>query len=445
MWVKIEVVHHDQKMIYLPAAQAKDCGPAPAVKFGGKSTIAGVQTQDDLEEAGENSFETPGRIKLTDKLQAELHMPEAPVYQVHLHNSRISFGPVIGLLLGNATGRYNPLHMMKYSDRFGVYPQVGGLIYAFSPKFINWRDLSAYGLYYNYDAALWEYGLFPLPEVIYRRDFHTDPNQIKRLEESTQGKLFNSYRFSKYELYDFIKLNNELKQHLPPTEYSDDFDQIRKFIHRHHKVILKPIDLSRGRGICVVEKNNEKYKIVDLRSKHPIIYELYNDELLENFFGVYPDFFNNYLIQKYLPLAQIGNAPFDIRVVMQKGPDQEWGCTGIECRVSKNGYLTNISRGGFALGLEEALQQAFPLEHADLPGRLHQLCWKFCSYMDTAGEHFAEFGLDIAIDTDRNLWIIEANVFPSFKGFKKMDLDTYLSIRYTPLLYAASLTSFGAP
>ena len=67
----------------------------------------------------------------------------------------------------------------------------------------------------------------------------------------------------------------------------------------------------------------------------------------------------------------------------------------------------------------------------------------FCLYMDTFGEHFAEFGLDIAIDTDKRLWLIEANVFPSFKGFKKMDLETYLSIRYTPLLYAASLTQFG--
>jgi glutathione synthase/RimK-type ligase-like ATP-grasp enzyme len=63
--------------------------------------------------------------------------------------------------------------------------------------------------------------------------------------------------------------------------------------------------------------------------------------------------------------------------------------------------------------------------------------------MDASGEHFAEFGIDIAIDTNKNLWLIEANVFPSFKGFKKMDRDTYLSIRYMPILYALSLTQFG--
>jgi hypothetical protein len=49
-----------------------------------------------------------------------------------LTGNTIVFGPVIGLLLGDATHRYNPIHMEKYSDRFGVYSEIGGVIYAFS-------------------------------------------------------------------------------------------------------------------------------------------------------------------------------------------------------------------------------------------------------------------------------------------------------------------------
>jgi hypothetical protein len=63
--------------------------------------------------------------------------------------------------------------------------------------------------------------------------------------------------------------------------------------------------------------------------------------------------------------------------------------------------------------------------------------------MDQMGHHFAEFGLDIAVDENKAIWLIEANVFPSFKGFKKMDRNTYLAIRYMPLQYALSLTEFG--
>lgn len=444
MWAKIKVVHCDQKIVYLPSTLAPQCGPTTILIFGGKSTQTNIQCQDGLKPTTENSFENPCEIKLSDKLRDELNIPGTPVYQIKVTDSYITFGPVIGLLLGNATHRYNPIHMMKYSDRFGIYHKVGGLIYAFSPKFINWREQTAYGLYYNYDTELWEYGCFPLPEVIYRRDFHSDPDLIKRLVKYTGGRLFNSYRFNKYELYDFIRLNDELKKHLPPTEYSQEFDQIKEFINYHNKVILKPINLSRGRGICVIEKIDSKYKVIDFRPKRPTVYELYNDELLENFFDVYQeDLFNDYLIQKYIPLSKIGNSPFDVRVVMQKGPDQDWGCTGIECRVSNNGYLTNISRGGYALPLDEALQLALIGDKDLLSQQIGELSREICLYLENSGEYFAEFGLDIGIDIDQKLWLIEVNVFPSFKGFKKMDLDTYLSIRYTPMLYAASLTQFG--
>lgn len=440
MWAKIEVTHCDQNIIYLPLALAIDGGTTAVIKFGGKSTEASIQYQDDPEAAAGDSFKNPVKIKLTDKLMRELMLVGSPVYRIKIRDSRITFGPVIGLLLGNATHRYNPVHMMKYSDRFGIYHRIGGLIYAFSPKFINWRKQSVYGLYYNNDTASWEYGCFPIPEVVYRRDFHSDPAIIKRLVKYTGGKLFNSYRFTKYELYDFIKLNGKLQEYLPPTECIVDFDQIKNFINRYHKVILKPVHLSRGRGICIIEKTESKYRVVDFRCKHPVTYELYNDALLENFFDVYQDFFDKYLIQKFIPLSRIGEAPFDIRVVMQKGPDKEWGCAGIECRVSNNGYLTNISRGGYALPLGEALRKAFPLNKESLSKQIDGFCRKFCRYMDTLGEHFAELGLDIAIDTDKKLWLIEANVFPSFKGFKKMNQETYLTIRYNPMLYAASLS-----
>jgi Glutathione synthase/Ribosomal protein S6 modification enzyme (glutaminyl transferase) len=445
MWAKIEIVPSDQKIIFLPPALAVNSERVTTVIVGGKSTSAGIEYRDDLQPPPDNSFETPVTLKLSDKLRDELSIPESPVYKIKIRDCGITFGPVIGLLLGNATHRYNPVHMMKYSDRFGIYPKVGGLIYAFSPKYIHWEDDTVYGLYYNNNTALWEYGCFPLPEVIYRRDFHTDPDIIGQLARYTGGRLFNSYRFTKDEFYDFVKCSDELKQYLPPTEPLLEFDQIRDFISHHHRVILKPVHLSRGRGICVIEKTDSKYKVIDFRPKTPIVYELFNEDLFKSFFDVYQDLFDKYLMQKYLSLAKIGNSPFDIRVVMQKQPDMKWGCTGIECRVSNNGYLTNISRGGYALPLGEALRQTFVSDHELLQEQIGDLCRNFCRHMETSGEHFAEFGLDIAIDTDKKLWLIEANVFPSFKGFKKMDLDTYLSIRYTPLLYASSLTKFGEP
>jgi hypothetical protein len=60
------------------------------------------------------------------------------------------------------------------------------------------------------------------------------------------------------------------------------------------------------------------YKIFDYSYKHPISSILQDDEALENYFLINQNFFNKYIIQKYLSLARIGDALFDVRVVMQK-------------------------------------------------------------------------------------------------------------------------------
>ena len=444
MWAKLEVYPSDQEMLWLPGGCRDAMGDAPAIRFGREETPVAVEYDDDIRLDDTTAFENPGVLRMSSALHKRLHMPEPLVYRVRPEDGVLAVGPVIGLLLGVHTARYDPRHMQKYSDRLGIYPEVGGLIYAFSPKSVDWESHTAYGLYYNIETASWEYGCFPLPEVIYRRDFHSDPAMVERLADYTGGKLFNSYRFTKYELFNAIRADSGLRMFLPATELTTDFEQVRKFMAWYPRVILKPVDLSRGRGICVIEHVGWGYRVSDYRYRFPIVKTLRNNAALEQFFKENSDLFHKYLIQQYLRLAKIGNSCFDIRVVMQKDRQREWGCTGIECRVSGEGsHLTNISRGGNALTLEDALQLSFGKNYEELPNNILSFCRRFCEYMDTQGGHFAEFGMDVAVDVNKNLWLIEANVFPSFKGIKRIDPKTYLAIRYTPLLYALSLSGFG--
>jgi hypothetical protein len=442
MWAKIETKPYDKEIIYLPKVFEKKQATI-TIHFGGVSIITSAVYSDEIDYEEESSFEKPQTIIISDKLKDTLCIPDSLVYQVKISDSFIDIGPVIGLLLGIHTHRYNPKHMKKYSDRMGIYNKIGGLIYAFSPKSINWKKNTAYGLFYNISKNEWKYGCFPLPEVIYRRDFHSDPLLIKKLMDFTKGRLFNSYRFTKYELYDYVSLNDELKKKLPATELVHNFENIRKFIDSHPKSILKPIDLSRGRGICVIERIDNIYKVSDYRYKSPIVSILNDKESFEKFISLNENLLKNYIIQQYLPLARIGNSLFDVRVVMQKRKGNQWQNTGIECRVSGDSHLTNISRGGYALTLDEALRQSFKEDYEYIPSQIDDFCQEFCHYMDESDEHYAELGIDIAVDIHKNIWLIEANVFPSFKGFKKIDWQTYLAIRYTSMLYALSLTKFG--
>jgi glutathione synthase/RimK-type ligase-like ATP-grasp enzyme len=442
MWTKIEVTPYESEIIYLPT-QIAIGRKSIIVKFGNKTCVAAIEHYEHLTLDDENTFKDPGKIKISEKLKSKLLIPDMLVYRVIATDTCITFGPIIGFLLGIHTHRYNPSHMKKYSDRLGIYNKVGGLIYAFSPKSINWKAQTAYGLFYNIVSEAWEYGCFPLPEAIYRRDFHSSPKLVKKLIKLTNGKLFNSYRFTKFEMYDFIKTNKELSGYLPPTQLLTNFEQVRRFIELYPKIILKPVDLSRGRGICVIERFDNSYKISDYRYKEPMISVLHDYGAFENFFTLNQNFFDKYIVQQYLSLARIGSSLYDVRVVMQKQKDKSWLCTGIECRVSSNSLLTNISRGGYALTLDEALSKSFDSDYENLPQQIKDFCLKFSLFMDTQDEHYAEFGIDVAVDINKNLWLIEANVFPSFKGFKLTDRQTYLAIRYTPLIYALSLTQFN--
>ncbi len=109
--------------------------------------------------------------------------------------------------------------------------------------------------------------------------------------------------------------------------------------------------------------------------------------------------------------------------------------------------LTKIweyERGGKALSVNRTLLLAFGpgIPAASIKKQVVEISSNICRCMDKTGELFAEFGLDIAVDKYGHLWFIEANVRPSFKGFKLMDYKNYLYICSRPIIYAVQLAGF---
>jgi hypothetical protein len=145
-------------------------------------------------------------------------------------------------------------------------------------------------------------------------------------------------------------------------------------------------------------------------------------------------------------LAKIQGSAWDIRVVMQKNIKHEWVCHGIECRLAKGGKLiTNISRGGSALSISEALKLSFgsKVVPSVIKKEIIDICKQLCLRLEKEGDVFAEFGMDIAIDIHQKYWIIESNLRPSYNGFKRyMDYNNYLFLCSAPLAYAGSLAGF---
>lgn len=445
MWVAIKVILSEEKIIYLPSNIAENINDMAMLTFGKKMDYVQVSKLKNKTNNKGNDFNHPINIQITSKLKDSLLINENIIYRFIFKENQIKIGPVIGLLLGNKSHLYTPQYMCKYSDRFGIYNTIGGLIYGFSANSIDWHNNSAYGLFYNNSSGNWQYSNFPLPEVIYRRNFHTDSESIKKLINITDNKFFNSFRFTKYDLYEYVNKNDDLASYLPDTELLMNFNTINRFLTKYNKVILKPLNLSRGRGIQVIENNGDGFIIHDYR--HKISSDIYLNSLssVKNYYENNKNIFNNYLIQQCFDLSKVLDSVFDIRVVMQKDENLKWKCSGIECRVAKsNSLITNISKGGYALSINEALLLAFPnnTDYKAIVQELEIFCENLCLYLDKMGHHFAEFGIDIGLDKNKKLWLIEVNVFPSFKGFRTMDYHSYIEIRHTPLKYALSLSDF---
>jgi hypothetical protein len=447
VWVKFKVFQDNEMTMKLPDRITERWrGQPEIVKFGINEQACQFEVYEDAIPLRHNSYENPVDLFVSHTLVEKMHLPLDLVYQIQFSENKAIIGPTIGLLLGEKNKVYNLRYMEKFNDRFSEYQRFGGVIIAFSARSVDWENRIAYGMIYNPVKKHWRYDSAPIPSTIYRRNFHQKEESIKKLVELTDNNLFNSYHYKKSDLF-LLKDNPEIKHHLPATFLLKDMDELMAFLIENKKIILKPVSLSRGRGIFILELNSDMdgFNLYDYRSMTKVQYRLKDQVGLQALLEEIGIINQEYLFQTYIPLLKVSNRAFDVRVVMQKYNKRKWHCTGIECRVAREDEdLTNIARGGEAMTLEAVINNSSQgLIYSQVYRNILNLCQRFCSIMDQKKEHFAEFGIDIALDEEGFPWILEANIYPSFKGFKTLDYDTYLRIRNQPLFYGVEIQGFN--
>ncbi len=447
-WIKVQTgdtnpVEHSPSVLYVSESLANRLKSKTKLIFGQKEIDIEVQTLSSIPEWKGDQFHEPALFRFSPHAFDQLLIQESATYRMRCTDTTIHIGPVIGFLLGDQHYYYHDRRLRELTDAMGIYEQVGGLFIAFRQCSVSWKEMCIYGLYFDYASQKWQYGKLPLPSVVYRRGFNARNNFVNECGDRVNWKVFNTVRFDKWELYNQLKENGILQPYLPETALLT-VDSLPAFLDKYSKVILKPAKLSRGRGISILSSTrdgtveiHDYRRLTDFRIPASRL-----KEYLEE--GQYLR--RDYIVQPHLDLARIDGTPWDIRVVMQKNRMNRWVCNGIECRLAGAGkQVTNISNGGRALALDEALKLAFGAEAdpVQVAKDIGEISMEFCEMMDRTGLCFAEFGLDIAIDRQRHYWFIEANVRPTFKGFKTLDERIYRQICYEPVLYSASVAGFG--
>lgn len=271
-----------------------------------------------------------------------------------------------------------------------------------------------------YQNGSWFTRVFPLPDVMYNR---ISSRKIERKEE-TKNKLnyvknkgvgfFNDKFLDKWSIHEALIQDPEIAPLLPHTAKFYNQDSLRFFLQKHSYIYLKPVHGSMGSGIIRIEK--DKDYCCQYTSMNGFITHRYSTfhKLFEK---IYPKLNKRqYIMQQGLHLMTINKEILDFRALVQKDQVGEWNIVSIVARVSnENNIVSNIARGGTIHPLTEALESLdIPLPVVNTRRKIRQTSLKVAKSLEQylPGE-YAELGIDLALDTRGNLWLIEVNSKPS--------------------------------
>ncbi|MDR6551118.1 YheC/YheD family protein [Paenibacillus qinlingensis] len=209
----------------------------------------------------------------------------------------------------------------------------------------------------------------------------------------------------------------ELRQYVPRTLLFTKTN-LDTMIDSYKTVFLKPTGGSGGSNIIRIKRKTKGFQTQLNRKKN--FYSTQKKLLtrLSNHAGK-----RSYLLQKGISLAKTKGRPFDIRVMVQKTNQGSWITTGLFTKIGRPGKVaTNYNQGG-TIGYFKSTMRGAGYSKADIQERethLKQMGVTVGNTFDYHKRGFRELGLDVAIDSKGNPWILEVNTRPQFYPLKNM-------------------------
>ena len=343
---------------------------------------------------------------------------------IWIDNKDIYLGPVIGVfetprailrLLQNKDSFYETQHI-KSSILEGC------LCYYFSNEDINFQEETVIGTTFSPARSKWESFQFPLPDIIYDVGIFLS-HQLKPIGKKIRSELrkFPNIKFinsknglGKWELYEKLSKYKNINHYLPETIIYTKKDDISLMLSKYNLVFLKSFHGSKGEEIISIEQLDDGIKLN--------FYDPYEEKLKELILNnidelelIIDDFFRNesFIIQQGISLLKYEGCKFDLRILLQKNEKGIWESSYILCRIAKEDInITNISVGGVALIYEKAyptLCTSNAINRIPDSTKLLDVAFKIAGYIEREFGFFGELGLDLAIDTSGDIWILEAN------------------------------------
>ncbi|MBN8192585.1 YheC/YheD family protein [Bacillus sp. NTK074B] len=323
--------------------------------------------------------------------------------------------PLIGIV-SSKEGR------SKYRGNFELFRSIqqdveksGGICFVFSPQDVFGDTI--WGIVYHHSLNKWVRCLFPVPNVIYNRvpSRHTEQNQsyekLLYFIKKHDIPFFNPHFFNKWEIYELLSKNEGLKSYLPETKLVKDEEAFSHFLTTHKKVYVKHSLASQGKGIRLIEIDQEGRVLCKSVKK------MERFASLSRLYQTYREWFKDtlWIMQEAIPCKTHHDHRFDFRIlVLHTG--EAFRLIGIGVRMSQRQEVTtHVPAGGKIISLKDVADAETKKEISRL--------------VHTCGEELAktfgfvgEFSIDLAPREQGGFVLFEINSKPM--SFDEKEIET---------------------
>jgi len=352
--------------------------------------------------------------------------------------------PVFGILYRNITVNnhetgfgYEDYHFRQLARLSANY---GFRTVVFSPKALDYEQQTMQGHYLTANSE-WQFGFFPLPDVIYYRGvsiyLEENSERIQSLQRLTglgipslNNPLFTLLLDHKLNFHRFLS-ETVLSSFLPETKvYSAE--TLSEMLQRHRVLFIKPTAGYESRGLMRLKQTDTGWQI-DYNDDDSVLStrNLFSvNDLLQYVHQIIQS--QDYLIQAGIASFLCDRNIFEQRILMQRcGNHWLQACRVIRCSgVQDVPFITadrEITANANALSAVLSKKQRNSMD-AQLRTAINALTHLF----EQKPYEASEFSCDFMLDMSGKIWLLECNAKPSGFFIQTGDLDGRMAyLRHT--------------
>lgn len=362
-------------------------------------------------------------IRVSSQLARSLRLPDhlsvCASYDSQSHCLRI--GPLLGILINTQATLNQPIFgaMTRFLEECSLTGQERGVCVAvLTPEQILLEKGVTKGwLFHN---KKWQFRELPFPDVLYNRITSRRIERKPRLQKSLKFLrmhygvyVFNKTFLDKQQVHETL-MRDPRMHHMLPETHPYHPNRIRTMLKRHGTLYLKPTNGSLGSGIIRLSRigrfiicqfanangtTTREYRKIETaithlnrRTKH-----------------------SSYLIQQGLHLVTSRGRPVDFRVLVQKNLHGNWAITSVVGRIANDQHIvSNLARGGTVRKASDVIAELDPNQTKPSISQIRSTALDVAnSFERLVDGHYAELGIDLAVDKTGKIWLLEINSKPS--------------------------------